>query len=251
MKNKILALSILTLAFVFALNVYAVGQDSNAETGVQAQQQTQTVNQAEDSQIQAQNNKEVQTQTQSGNETEVQIQNQNQIQNQGEESQIQNSEQQQSTADSQNKSELTLPEQRRSQVANAVQKILQTAEEIRTDGENSGIGLQVRDIAQAQTQNQEKLENSLQKVEGRSNLVKFFIGPDYKEINSAKEILTENRLRVLELNELKNQLSNEGEQQNLTQQAQILEQVNLQVENSLDTSQKGFSLFGWLVKLFN
>ena len=231
MKNKILALSVLTLAFIFATNVYALSQSSNATTGVQAQQQTQTADQAEGNQIQMQDNEQVQAQ--GGSEVEVPVQNQNQIQNQGEESQIQN------------QLELAAPEQRRSQVANAVQEMLQVAEG------NSGIGPQVKAIAQVQTQNQERLETSLQKVQSRSDLTKFFIGPNYKEINNAKEILIENRLRVLELNELKNQLSNEGEQQNLTQQAQVLEQVNLQVENSLNTSQKGFSLFGWLVKLFN
>lgn len=47
MKNKILLVGILTVAFVFAVNAYAVGQNSDKGTGNQVQQQTQTNNQGE------------------------------------------------------------------------------------------------------------------------------------------------------------------------------------------------------------
>jgi lipopolysaccharide export LptBFGC system permease protein LptF len=234
MNNKILAVSILAIAIIFATNTYAVGQNGSTGEASQSQQQGQVVNQGEDSNVQAQ----VQQQSQDGNGTEEQVQNQNQIQNQGEESQIQNSEQQETK--SQNQS--AVAEQRKSQVSSAVQEMLQVAER------NSGIGEQVRAIAQNQTQNQEKLEVSLQKVQSRSSFAKFLIGADYGEINNAQGTLEQNRQQIQSLNEIKNQLANEGEKQNLTQQIQTLEQANLQIENSLQESQKGFSLFGWLFK---
>ncbi|MFA7654364.1 MAG: hypothetical protein WCX97_05035 [Candidatus Magasanikbacteria bacterium] len=140
--------------------------------------------------------------------------------------------------------EASVGEQRRSQVANAVQEILQIADK------NSGIGEQVRVIAQAQNQIQEKLDASLQKIQNRSKLIKFFIGLNYNEIKNTKKVLEQNREQIEQLNELRTQLVNQVDLQNLTSQIQTLEQANTMVENSLNNIQSGFSLFGWLVKLF-
>ena len=137
-----------------------------------------------------------------------------------------------------------MAEQRRSEVANAVQEILQVAEN------NSEIGQQIKTIAQTQAQNQEKLESSLQKVQNRSGLAKFFVGPDYKEINNANKLLEQNREQIKQLNQIKNQLVDQNDQEKLTEQVQLIEQTNQEIENVLDVSQKGFSLFGWLFRLF-
>lgn len=268
MKNKILAVGVLAITLAVAGNVYAANQNSGSGTESQVQQQTQVVNQGEDSQIKTENNEQAQNgsaesqtdsnaenQAQQQNQTQQksqdgsgegdQIQNQNQIKNQGEESQIQNNEQE--GKQSQNKPGLAAAQQRRSRVADAAQEMLRVADR---NGE-SGIGQQIRTIAQTQTQNQEKLEASLQKVQSRSGLVKFFIGPNYGEINGAKKTLKQNREQIKQLNQVKNQLANEGDQQILIEQVQLLEQANLEIENSLDASQKGFSLFGWMFKLFS
>ena len=135
-------------------------------------------------------------------------------------------------------------EQRRSQVANAVQAMLQIADR------NGGIGQQVREIAQTQTQNQEKLEAGLAKVQSRSKLAKFFFGPNYGEIKNAEKLLTQNQEQIAQLNQLKAQVANEGDAQSLTEQIQVLEQANAEIQNSLDQSQQGFSLLGWAFKLF-
>lgn len=224
---------------------------SASQTGTSAGgTQTQTSNQGAESQIQTQNNKQSQTgngtqtqqKVQDGSESGSQAQNQNQVQNQGAESQIQTNENQGSM--NQNSAGNSNAVQRKSQVANAVQQMLQVAER------NGGIGEQVRTIAQTQTQNQEKIEVNLEKIQSRSGFAKFFIGPNYGEINNAKKTLEKNREQIKQLNEIKNQLSNQGDQQILTEQIQTLEQANTQIDNSLQESQKGFSLLGWMFKWF-
>ena len=135
--------------------------------------------------------------------------------------------------------------QGKSAVSNAVQEMLQMADR------NGGIGEQIRTIAQTQTQNQEKLEASLQKVQNRSGFAKFFVGPNYGEINNAKKLLEQNQEQVRQLNQVINQLSNQADQQTLTEQVETLEQANSEIENSLEASQKGFSLFGWMFKAFS
>jgi hypothetical protein len=242
MKNKILLISLLVM-IVSIGNVYAVGQNGNSGT---VNQQTQVVNQGDNNQVQSnvqvqngdtvnsgiQTQQQTQQQTQDGSGDGNQVQNQQQVQsqtsNQGEEKQIQN----------------VNAQQRRSQVANAVQEMIQVAER------SGGIGEQIRTIAQAQNQNQVKLEESVETIQKRSGVVKFIVGPDYKEIGSAEKILEQNREQIQQINQIKTQLENSADQQVLTKQVQLLENANTEIENMLNNSQKGFSLLGWMFKLF-
>lgn len=135
-------------------------------------------------------------------------------------------------------------EQRKSEVASTEQKIIQVTQK------DSDVGQQVEVITQTQAQNQKKLETSLQKVQSRSGFAKFFVGPNYGEINNTKKLLEQNRLQVEQLNQTKNQLANQEDQQKLAEQIQLFEQTSQEIEKSVNTSQKGFSLFGWVFRLF-
>lgn len=166
-----------------------------------------------------------------------------QVQNQGEESQLQNQVQDENQVGVQNGgSEMGL--QRRGAVATAVQQMLQIADR------NGGIGAQVREIAQAQNQEFEGAEASLTRAQERTGFAKFFIGPNYGEINNAEQKLTNIQSRIEELNQLKTQLSNSGDQQLLDQHIQNLEQVRTELQTQLQDEQKGFSLLGWLFRAF-
>lgn len=168
-----------------------------------------------------------------------QVENQNQAQNQGEDSQLQNQAQ---TETKSGASEMGV--QRRSKVATAVQEMLQIADR------NDGIGQQVREIAQAQNQEFAGAEASLTRAQERSGFARFFIGPNYGEINSAEKRMENIQTKIQELNQLKNQLSNSGDQQLLEQHIQNLEQVKTELQSQLQEEQKGFSLLGWAFRLF-
>ncbi|MFA5368657.1 MAG: hypothetical protein WC303_01455 [Candidatus Paceibacterota bacterium] len=262
MKKQHLIIGLLLITFVFVGSAYAAQNGgAGANSGTQNQQQTQTVNQGENIQIKIENNEQTQTvnnanqnetngaqiQQQSQQQTQQNLQDgtgnnaqvQNQVKNQ-ENTQVQNNNQ-----ETQAQSGLINAQQRRSQVANAAQEMLQVAER------NTGIGQEIKIIAQTQTQNQEKIEESLQKVQSRNEFVKFFVGPNYAEISNAEKILEQNREQIQQLNQIKTQLSGQADQQVLTQQAQLLEQANLEIESVLESSQKGFSLFGWVFRLFS
>ena len=143
-----------------------------------------------------------------------------------------------------NNSSIKDSEQRRSIVANAVQEMIKVAER------NGGVGQEIKTIAQTQTQNQEKLETGIQKIQSRSGFAKFFIGPNYGEIKNSQKLLEQNKERIQNLNQLKTQVADQGDQLQLVEQIQLLEQVNQQIETSLTEAQKGFSLFGWIFRLF-
>lgn len=238
MKNEILIASLL-FVFILAGSVNAAGTgNNNPNLEVKGQQQTtQTSNQGEETQLQE--NIQIKVTDNQGNGVQVKEQEQlrdgseagDRVRNQGENTQIQN-----------NSEENSL--QRRSNVANAVQQMLQVSERNGVSGE------QVRVIAQNQNQNQIELENALLKIQERNNFAKFFIGSDFQAINNAKAILEQSNQQIKELVQVKNQLENSSDQQILTEQIQLLENVNLQIENDLNNSQKGFSLLGWMFKLF-
>jgi len=80
--------------------------------------------------------------------------------------------------------------------------------------------------------------------------VRFIIGPNYSEINSAKKLLEQNQEQANQLNQIKNQLINQADQEVLMEQIQTLNQASLEIENSLNNSQKSFSLLGWMFKMF-
>jgi len=173
----------------------------------------------------------------------------NKVMNQGEATQIKTQEQnavqtQDKTGDKSNQGKgQSTSEQRRSQVAIAVQAMLQIADR------NGGIGQQVKTIAQTQTQNQEKLEKNLEKIQSRSGFAKFFIGANYGEIKDAKKTLEQNKEQIKQMNQVRTQLSNQGDQQQLAEQIKVLEKANQEIETLMEDAQKGFSLFGWLNKL--
>ncbi|KKP92870.1 MAG: hypothetical protein UR99_C0062G0002 [Candidatus Moranbacteria bacterium GW2011_GWD2_36_12] len=231
--------AVLATSFAVVGNVYAANQDGS---GVPAkkdvvQTQTQTENKGVESEISVQNGN-VKSPAGVGAGTQVEqrmqdgsgIANQNRVQNEA-------------GAPGQGKQEGGNA-QGKSVVANAVQEILQIAQR------NGGIGQQIRVIAQTQTQNQEKLEAGLKKVQDRSGLVKFLVGPQYSEINNTKKVLEQNREQLKNLNQIKNQLSNQSDQEKLKEQISLIEQSNLEIETTLNDSQKGVSLLGWAFRLF-
>ena len=138
----------------------------------------------------------------------------------------------------------SMGEQRRSQVANAVQEMLQIADR------NGGIGEQVRIIAQSQKQNHEVVEEEIEKIKNRSNFAKFFIGPKYDKIEKAKELLKLDKEKISELEELKASITNVADNAKITEQIEITKKAMTEVENIVGEEKGGFSLFGWLSKIF-
>lgn len=256
MRNKIFTVALLAIILAVGNSANAVSRnnDSGSVSGNQVGQQNQANNQGAADQTSTPNNGQVQTtagieieaetqaqqQLRDGIVTGSQVQNHNQVKNQEENNQIQTNEQ-----EGANSQDNAIAVQRRSQVSSAVQEMLQIAER------NGGIGQQVKTIVETQTQKHEELEISLGKVQGRSNFIKFFIGPNYGEINNAQKLLAQSREQIEQLNQVRDQLASQGDTQVLAEQIQILEQANSQIADSLQNAQKGFSFLGWMFRLFS
>ena len=239
MKKSIFLASALAAALTPAGSVRAASETGNlVPMRVETKQQAEVKNQNQEQEIEMENEQR----TQSGSDSGTQLRLEDRERLRGDTGT--GTPEQEQKRESEDNDAMDNAEQRRSQVANAVQAMLQVADR------NGGIGEQVRVIAQEQNQNQEQLEAGLEKVKERGGFAKFFIGPNYGEIDKAAKMLEQNRERVEELNRIAEKLANAGDKQQLMEQIQTLERANLQVQNDLAVSQKGFSLFGWVFRLF-
>jgi hypothetical protein len=221
MKSKILVVGVFAFVSIFATSTYAVGQNNNAKTNNQDQQENQVSNQGEESQIQARNNEQVQLETANG----VQSQQQAQIANNGEDTQ--NHERYQNT------------------VSSFVKNLLEVADR------EGGIGEQVRTIANQQNQSAEKTIQAMEQIQTRSKVKTFFIGSDYKNLGMLRSEIVQTRNRLEQLNKIMENVQNEGDKTELQNQIDTLKQEQTKIENFIKDDENKFSIFGWFVKLFN
>jgi len=133
---------------------------------------------------------------------------------------------------------------RRSQVATAVQAMVKVAEK------NKGVGEQIRTIAQNQNKIQEQAENALATAQKRSNFARFFIGPNYGELNEVQKNLDTHIEKLEELKTLKKEISN-SDALLLDEQIEKMETITTELEEEITQNKKGFSLFGWLNRMFS
>lgn len=253
MKNKIFVMLVTTL-FALSGTSFAIVKGEGVQTQVQTQSEVQTQNSGGEVQVQVESQNQVQNQSEVGDNnatgTQVQTNQENQIKS-GNEIKSANDVESSSTdngTSSEDQVEKTEPEkiaeQSRNEVADAVQQMLQVADRV------GGIGQEIKVVAQAQNENQVKIQDSINKIESRSGLVKFIAGPNYGEINNAQNVLNQNKEQITQLNQIKSQIANQSDQQKLAEQISILEQSNVKLEAALNQSGQGFSLLGWLFKMF-
>jgi len=136
-------------------------------------------------------------------------------------------------------------EAHRSTVANFVQGLLIVADR------EGGIGEQVRVIAQQQNQSASTTIQSMEKVQTRNKIKTFLIGSDYKNLGALRSEMVQTRNRLEQLNRVMENVQNEGDKTELQNQIQTLEQEQTKIENFIKVQEGKFSLFGWLVKMFN
>ncbi|MDD5552082.1 MAG: hypothetical protein PHI88_02930 [Candidatus Pacebacteria bacterium] len=133
-------------------------------------------------------------------------------------------------------------------VTNTIQNLTQTAEKIEEN--NPEIGENVKEMIQEQTRSVESVSEALNRIQNRNLILRFLIGPDYNEIKKIKGEIEKNRLRIQELNQVMNQLQNEGQEKEIQEQIQLLEQENTNLKELIEETEGRFSLFGWLVRFF-
>ncbi|MBM3257684.1 MAG: hypothetical protein FJZ05_00485 [Candidatus Nealsonbacteria bacterium] len=136
-------------------------------------------------------------------------------------------------------------EQHKSAVADFVQGLLQIADR------QGGIGEQVRTIAQQQNQSASTTVQAMEQIQTRSRIKTFLMGTDYKNLGVLRSEFVQTRNRLEQLNKLMENVQNTAEETELQNQIQALEQEQTKIEDFIESQEGQFSLFGWLLKLFN
>ncbi len=190
-----------------------------------------------------QSQERVQTRNPSVSPTGQQVQNRNEVQtqNQGEESQLQVK-----TKES---------EQLNQEVEESVEKVSdyvhQLIEDRKTTGIKGGIGEKVSEFAQNQQQVQEKIKNSYEQLKNRGQLIRLFVGSDKKMTAALDQLVGENKLRIEELEALKNQTTNLADQTQLQETIDLMLSQNTSLQEKIAKEKQVNGLFGWFLKLFN
>ena len=186
-----------------------------------------------------------------------------QIQNQGQETNVQQQTQENNAIQNQQPSATPtpqIPQPRPNKVLNPRSEtarehmsiVAQKVEELltATTTELTGIGQQIREIAHNQKQVQQQIEEQLQKIDGRPQWLKKIFGPAYSSIEQIKQHLEQNQLRIQQLEQTMNQLTNEGEKQMVQEMINALVQQNTVLQNYLNNEEQTSSLFGKILRFF-
>jgi len=194
-----------------------------------------------------------------GLQKNIEEKNQIQIQNQGEETNVRQRTEEQnqiattptSTIDNPRPNKNLNP---RSETAREHMSIVaQKVEELltATTTEITGIGQQVREIARNQKELQQQIQEKLDKIESRPKWLKSIFGPDLTNINQVKKHLEQIQLRIQQLEQLKNQLTNVGEQQMVQELITALTEQQTILNDYLKNEEQYSSLWGKIVRLFS
>ena len=120
-----------------------------------------------------------------------------------------------------------------------------------TTTEITGIGQQVREIARSQKELQQQIQERIEKIDSRPKWLKSIFGPDLTSINQVKKHLDQIQLRIQQLEQLKNQLTNAGEQQMVQELINALTQQQIVLNDYLSNEEQYSSLWGKIVRLFS
>jgi len=190
-------------------------------------------------------------QVQAKQEDPVQVQNQNQIQtqNQGEEEQIQVTNQEEEGQSTGQPKEVAprseTARERMSEVAKKVEEILTSETRF------GGIGEQVRELARQQNQAQEQIQEQWGLIEARRGWLKKLLGPDFGAVNNLKQQTAQNQVRIRQLEQLQDQLTNQGDLTIIQEMVQALQDQNTALQERIQTEEENSSLLGWLFRLLN
>ncbi|MFA5188399.1 MAG: hypothetical protein WC460_03485 [Patescibacteria group bacterium] len=134
----------------------------------------------------------------------------------------------------------------RSAVATFVQNLLNAA-----NNDKSGIGDQVKAIAQAQNDTKEQEAQAIDKINSRGKITTFLIGSDYKNLGMLRSQMVTTQNQINQLTALLAKTTDPATKASLQAQIQVLTQEQQKINDFIKTNESKFSLFGWLVKLFN
>jgi hypothetical protein len=97
---------------------------------------------------------------------------------------------------------------------------------------------------------QVQMRTELEKVDDRGGLLKSIVGPDFKALKNMQQEVEQNQLRIEQLTQLQNQLTNEADIEQVQEMIQALTDQNISLQDRVNLEEQSGSVLGWLFKLF-
>ena len=133
----------------------------------------------------------------------------------------------------------------RSKVAEAVLKLVELA------GKDKNIGEEISQVAKEEDESSEKVAEAIKEVENRGKFKTFLIGTDYKNIGAIRSEIVRSDNNIDRLAKAKERTLDPILKAELDVQIVALQKANDDAEAFVKANESKFSIFGWLVKIFN
>jgi uncharacterized protein YaaQ len=110
----------------------------------------------------------------------------------------------------------------------------------------------VRTVAQEQEESNERTSEAMEAVEARGGFKTFLIGTDYKNIGALRSDIVTTQNHIDRLTKARERVATSSTEviADLDSQIAVLEEVNMEATAFVEENEDKFSLFGWLVRLF-
>ena len=118
---------------------------------------------------------------------------------------------------------------------------------ITNETDDPKIGEEADELAEEQGEIEDRVEETIEKVNKRSSVMKFLIGPDYKNLGQLRKEVVHTRNNVRQLEHLKEK-AGEEEQGAIDAAIQALQVKASGIQANIIEKSSGFSLFGWLAR---
>ena len=138
-----------------------------------------------------------------------------------------------------------MSEGHRSDVAEAVLKLLELA------GKDRNIGEEIREIAKEESESSERADEAIKTLETRGKFKTFLFGTDYKNIGALRSEMVRSDNNIDRLSKAKERVLDPAVKAELDVQIAALQKANDDAESFIKANEDKFSVFGWLVKLFS
>lgn len=135
-------------------------------------------------------------------------------------------------------------ETNRSAVATRVQELLRVADR---DG---GIGEQVREVAREYASSTERVEKAKTEVEGRPTWMQVLIGADYRNLGALRSEVVTTENQINRLSEARDRAVSAEVKASLEAEIAALRDMASSTKAFIEEKESGFSLLGWLFRMF-
>lgn len=113
------------------------------------------------------------------------------------------------------------------------------------------IGKEVSKIAKAFNNSVQETIKAEEKIRSKNRILRFFVGADQETVEELQNLVNQNRIRIQQLKELKNQSDYEDEVRTLMQeQIQSMEQGQNKLQEIIQNERNARGIWGWFKGLF-